>query len=468
MKKKRLIQIGVSALFLTVLGYFCLHQFTSPEPLLSTIGTKEHIIHRDSKQPVSKKEQPFQGQDPWSVYHNKIVDLTIDSFRKAGAPMTPERQADVRAQLAAQHEALRAAGEPVPEVPKFLEVTKKVSSSRGKLHEGPQTVEAIMEAFDAMHSESTPLAEVDMKYPRAAWIQRCLDRGVVFEDYGDYSGFLSMRHEVIHYENDRYSEMSMDMKKYYGLPPDASLEEYTNAAIDGTRRDLIAMREAAEEDSTVSGGFGTPNGFIPMREGVLYVKVDEEDFSATFYGDSISEEEEDALLFEGIAPERLEVIYLGENDKPLSPNVKPKFDWANYDLSDEVWAAMEKNMSDEDWAAMGIEMDRMLEIRAARKEAQATAKPVEQTRAEAVESVIQSDVKMAADLLPTTESVEAKLSEGLSPDRFDKAQQLIDQYGTEEGLRRFREMDPEAARQFERERREPSVLSKSGEEPSAR
>ena len=431
MKRTRLIRVVVSVLFLAILIYFASRWFTSPEQL-------------------------FQGQDPWSVYHNKMVNLTIDSFRKAGAPMTPERQADVRA----QHDALRAAGEPVPVAPRSLEVTHKVSSSRGKLHEGSQTVEAIMETFDAMHSESTPLAEVDMTYPRAAWIQRCLDRGVVFEDYGDYSGHLSTRHEVIHYENNPNSELNMDMKKYYGLPPDASLEEYTKAAIDGTKRDLIAMREAAQEDSTVSGGFGTPNGFIPMREGVLYVKVDEEDFGATFYGDSISETEEDALLFYGIAPEGLEVIYLGEDDNPLPPDVKPRLDWADYALSDEVWTAMEKNMSDEDWAAMGIERDRMLEIRAARKEAQATAKSVEQTQTKALESVIQSDVEMIADIekqftpeLPITESVEAKLSERLSPDRFDKAQQLIDEYGTAEGLRRLREMDPEAARQFERERR---------------
>lgn len=35
----------------------------------------------------------------------------------------------------------------------------------------------------------------------------------------------------------------------------------------------------------------------------------------------------------------------------------------------------------------------------------------------------------------------------------EKVQQLIEQYGTAEGLRRFREMDPEAARRFEQERR---------------
>ena len=53
----------------------------------------------------------------------------------------------------------------------------------------------------------------------------------------------------------------------------------------------------------------------------------------------------------------------------------------------------------------------------------------------------------------TPQGIEAELSQGVSSDSFDKAQQLIDQYGAEEGLRRLREMDPEAARQFERERR---------------
>ena len=51
----------------------------------------------------------------------------------------------------------------------------------------------------------------------------------------------------------------------------------------------------------------------------------------------------------------------------------------------------------------------------------------------------------------TTESAETQFSEQLSPERFDKAQLLIDQFGTEEGLRRLKEADPDAAQQFERE-----------------
>ena len=56
--------------------------------------------------------------------------------------------------------------------------------------------------------------------------------------------------------------------------------------------------------------------------------------------------------------------------------------------------------------------------------------------------------------VPTSaKGVEASGWEGLSPEQRDQAKAFFDQYGTEEGLRRLREMDPEAARQFERERR---------------
>ena len=46
--------------------------------------------------------------------------------------------------------------------------------------------------------------------------------------------------------------------------------------------------------------------------------------------------------------------------------------------------------------------------------------------------------------------VEAELSGGISQERFDKGRQLIGRYGTEEGLRRLRESDPDMAQRFER------------------
>ena len=66
----------------------------------------------------------------------------------------------------------------------------------------------------------------------------------------------------------------------------------------------------------------------------------------------------------------------------------------------------------------------------------------------------------------SAESIETQFKERLSPDRFDKVQELIKQYGTEEGARRFRDTDPKAARQFDRERRKPPIPSEPSDEPS--
>jgi len=63
-------------------------------------------------------------------------------------------------------------------------------------------------------------------------------------------------------------------------------------------------------------------------------------------------------------------------------------------------------------------------------------------------------------------SVEAGGWEGLSSEQRENVKQLFDQYGTEEGLRRFREMDPDAARRFER--RHPPVSPRRQGEDSGR
>ncbi|RKU10261.1 hypothetical protein C6502_11965 [Candidatus Poribacteria bacterium] len=63
--------------------------------------------------------------------------------------------------------------------------------------------------------------------------------------------------------------------------------------------------------------------------------------------------------------------------------------------------------------------------------------------------------ELEQQLMP--EGIEGESRGELSPERFSKAQQLIGQYGSEEGLRRLRETAPDLARQFEREQREPKM-----------
>ena len=76
--------------------------------------------------------------------------------------------------------------------------------------------------------------------------------------------------------------------------------------------------------------------------------------------------------------------------------------------------------------------------------------PVRSDMPQEGKSVPQEMVDLEKQLTP--EGVEANLGQSVSPGRYNEIQRLIKQYGTEEGLRRFREVVPEAAQQFEQER----------------
>ena len=205
-----------------------------------------------------------------------------------------------------------------------------------------------MESFDAMDRDNPSSPgdeEVEERYPRERWIKRLLDRGIVFEDYSDYSGYLGMRSTVMHHVDNSNSDYVMSLKEnYYGVPPNASLEEFTNAIIDKSHQELSELKQAELEDPIVTGGFGTQNGFIPTRMNTLYVKVDTENFSATVYG-NVSEADMDALLFDGVSPQGLEVVYLDADYKPLPVGTQPRLDWANFD-----WDSAVQNLSDGNWA----------------------------------------------------------------------------------------------------------------------
>ena len=68
---------------------------------------------------------------------------------------------------------------------------------------------------------------------------------------------------------------------------------------------------------------------------------------------------------------------------------------------------------------------------------------------------------------PTTaKGVEANGWEGLSSKQREQAKAFFDEYGTEEGLRRLRVSDPDAARQFGQERQKPPIPSEPNDESS--
>ena len=72
---------------------------------------------------------------------------------------------------------------------------------------------------------------------------------------------------------------------------------------------------------------------------------------------------------------------------------------------------------------------------------------------EIMESEWETDMTVFFEQLQKPSKPSAQGWVWLSSEQQEQAKQLFDEYGTAEGLRRLREMDPDDARRFERERR---------------
>ncbi len=118
-------------------------------------------------------------------------------------------------------------------------------------YDGPQTVKALMNAFDAAYNQSYSKAkvialckdgkdevvysselaisgEIDARYSRVEWLQMLLQRGITIEDFDDYRIYLSKRHTLA------FLEDNPDLQKigFLGLPLVDDREAYKVAYID--------------------------------------------------------------------------------------------------------------------------------------------------------------------------------------------------------------------------------------------
>ena len=153
---------------------------------------------------------------------------------------------------------------------------------------GPQTVQALMEAFDEIydrnHSKTTVIVsgktngetfnisiqtigepnvslnkrvdnivdkrqvsqfiieEIDARYPRAAWIQLLLDSGITIDSFGSYASYLSKRHTLAFLEDNP----DLRKAKFLGIPATDNWKTYTDAYIDKLVDIHTKVRRASE------------------------------------------------------------------------------------------------------------------------------------------------------------------------------------------------------------------------------
>ncbi len=316
-------------------------------------------------------------------------------------------------------------------------------------------VRAVMKRFDAKYRSgwANRNEEIERWYSTDEWLQRLLDMGIVVDDYRTYTGYLSSRWIYYHAQNDPDSISTL--KYRYGLGDDASWDEVVDAGIRFGIKLRTLANQAMDTDPLVYGGsMGREGIFIPTRFKTLYVKLNGGMSSGAGVPKWVARELTDREA--GLPPSReipddIDIIYLDENGQPLSERVPPSGGdggetpaFRSSETNAVLETAPEASSSPDDF-------DNSFEVGfPTQKE---PSRPYESDPAQLLKNAAELEKQLTPEL-PTAAGIETHLSERFSPDRLEKARQVLDRYGSEEGLRRLREDDPEVAAQVERTRRD--------------
>ena len=310
-------------------------------------------------------------------------------------------------------------------------------------------VHAVMKKFDARFRSgwANRNEEIEQRFPTDEWIQRLLDMGIAINNYSNYSGYLNGRWKFYHAKNDP-EELSA-LKDSYGLDVDASWDEVLETGIRFGVKLHNLTDQAIVTDPWVYGGSLSKHGvFIPMRLKTVYIQS-----STMTAGTGVPDwvPHEIRRREQGFPPSReipddIDIIYLDENGQPLSEG-KTTNGGDNGEVpafrnseADTILESIRERLPSANDFDNSFEEDFPPD----------SAESFEFDKPNLPQSMADLEKQLTPEL-PTAESVETQLKERLSLERFDKAQKLIDQYGSEEGLRRLRKSDPGAAQQFERE-----------------
>lgn len=178
-------------------------------------------------------------------------------------------------------------------------------------HEGPMTPTALMDSFDEKYGGySSAEAPVEEKYPRAEWIQLCIDAGYPLTTYDGYLAALNLRWDVDVYENNPAQWASGELN----IPPTDDWNTYKIAFIEARARMTQRAYDAMDTDPEVTGGYtpwSHPDVFLPAKENLVYVNRNGR--GTNYFGTELTDGQRYNLTHHGIHPEGIEIVYI-DND----------------------------------------------------------------------------------------------------------------------------------------------------------
>ncbi len=189
-------------------------------------------------------------------------------------------------------------------------------------YDGPQTVQALMETFDAHYTARTAktewattvdipnrqkrefsftLTEVDSRYPRAVWLQTFLNSGIRITGFQDYAACLNRRADLI-------------FKEFHDTVGTGDGRFETEV------QDYQRIAEAKRAAPPVEGWIVIGTNVLPKIPGRIYVQTTDTLANIWYTAQQhrqnapmLTEAEKLDLLTNGTVPAGWEVVYLDEN-----------------------------------------------------------------------------------------------------------------------------------------------------------
>ena len=212
------------------------HIFT----LLIALGTAAFLVLQPDAQ---------TAEDPWEAW----VDEQTDTVLKSAGEMDEARRAEMRASIRTKFSALAAelkneiASPPQTQDYAILQTVKELRDAYDKGYNRKHkdtTVRVSYTVGDAeifAYDENIPLAEVDAKYPRDAWLQMLLDKGITIKNAKAYWEYLFLRDTLVHLER----QPQVWTSGLFGIPATEDWETYKDAYI---VREIDRIQERLEKE----------------------------------------------------------------------------------------------------------------------------------------------------------------------------------------------------------------------------
>ena len=468
--KTYLWSFGLLVVFLGIFAFFVFYNNPQLRQVLPSATSQQTLSESSNDFPPRASNNTDSQQQPvdiWRVWVDKQVELQTAAFLESVEKETPYYLASIESQVDEIKLELREAFErkaeefkqgatepPSIKVYDFSELgfSENQEEMEPLKHEGPQTVQALLSSFEEM----LVYPEIDGKYPQSEWLEMLLGRGVVIEDFTDYSAYLSARQTLVYFENNPDFWQSGET----GISPTEDWETFKASFIDRHIWQYEHLKAAKASDPEVTGGFFVGAGqrtFLPFKPGRVYVSRFEG--GAFFHGESLTAKQEFELLCKGIHPRGYDIIYLDENDAVLS-EAPPPMTREDFKKMDKV-RPEEQNPSVVPMHAYPRQLDDFADTfsessQLTAAETEATRSQKEKRRIEFLEKLTKSNAERERlspselQKLPMDNPIEGAFSKLLDAQRFEKAFATLQKYGVKEGMERLRKTDQAVAAELER------------------